>query len=256
MMRRAWLAALACALAAHAQVGPHPEAGIAFDQRMGAQVPMSLTFDDERYGRTDFASALGGKPGVLLMGYARCRDLCAVTLPSAAQALDRTGLVAGRDYSAIFASIDPREDAATVRQAAQRIPGDDRAAWHFLAADVATVRALAAAVGFRYRYEPTRDAFAHPEGLVILAPGGAVSRYFMGVRFEPGEIAQALRDADQGHRAEAAPPLLLLCYHFDPATGRYTLRILDILRAVGAAFALIAGACAWRMARNGKRGAP
>jgi protein SCO1/2 len=41
-----------------------------------------------------------------------------------------------------------------------------------------------------------------------------------------------------GSVAAAALPVLLLCYHFDPATGRYTLAILKLLRLAGVTTAL------------------
>lgn len=246
--------AIACLLlaplAAFAHVGPHIDAGVAFDQHVGAHVPMSSSFIDAHAARTTLADAIGGKPAVLLLGYARCKDLCALTLPGAAEALDRAGLVPGRDYRAVFASIDAREDAAALREAAARLPAADRAGWRFLGGNDASVRGLAHAVGFRYRYEPDRDAYAHPEGIVVLSPDGLVSRYFFGVRFDPSQLKRALAQAGEGRTGGVAQQLLLLCYHFDPTTGRYTLRILTILRIVIGACAVGATIAAFRMSRR------
>jgi protein SCO1/2 len=250
-MRRALLVMLALAsLAARAHVGPHPETGIAFDQHPGARVPMTDAFVDSNGAHTTLGQAIGRKPTVLVMGYARCKDLCALTVPGAAEALDRAGLVPGRDYEAVFASIDPREDAATLAQVADRVPAADRVAWHILGGDDRSVRALAEAVGFRYRYEPDRDAYAHPEGVAILSPDGVVSRYFFGVRFDSGDVRDALREAGRGRTGGLTQQLLLLCYHFDPATGRYTVRILDALRIVIGLCALGAMVYAWRLTRR------
>jgi protein SCO1/2 len=252
-VKRLLLVLLALAsLMARAHVGPHPEAGIAFEQHRGARVPTADTFRDASGARTTLGHAIGGKPAVLVLGYARCRDLCALTVPGAAEALDRAGLVPGRDYEAVFASIDPREDAGTLAQVAERVPHADRIAWHVVGGDQASVRALADAVGFRYRYEPGRDAFAHPEGLVVLSPDGRVSRYFFGVRFDPGDMRKAIEEAERGRTGGLAQQLVLLCYHFDPTTGRYTLRILDILRIVIAACAMGAAVYAWKLTRRAR----
>jgi protein SCO1/2 len=37
-----------------------------------------------------------------------------------------------------------------------------------------------------------------------------------------------------GRIATAAAPILLICFHFDPTTGRYSLEILKVLRLAGA----------------------
>ncbi|HET7403782.1 MAG TPA: hypothetical protein VFJ62_18430, partial [Usitatibacter sp.] len=185
----------------------------------------------------------------------RCRDLCSLAVPGTAEALDRAGLRAGRDYRVVFASIDAREDAATLATGMARVPAADRAGWRFVGGNDASARVLAEAVGFRYRYERDRDAFAHPAGLVVLSPDGRVSRYFFGIRFEPADLRLALAQAGQGRTGGLSDRLLLLCYHFDPATGRYTPRIWEALRLAIAAFAAAAVLLAWRAVRKRKAGA-
>ena len=247
--------AMSAAFNAAAHVGPHPEAGIEFEQHLGAHVPLALPFVDERGERTTLQSALAGAPAVLVMGYVRCRDLCSLAVPGTAEALDRAGLRAGRDYRAVFASIDAREDANALVTGMARVPAADRNGWRFVGGNEASARALAEAVGFRYRYERDRDAFAHPAGFVVLSPDGLVSRYFFGVRFEPADLRLALAEAGQGRTGRISDRLLLLCYHFDPATGRYTPRIRDALRLAIAAFAAAAGLLAWRARRRRKAAA-
>ena len=250
--------AMSAAFAAAAHVGPHPEAGFEFEQHIDAHVPLALPFVDERGERTTLRDALAHAPAILLMGYVRCRDLCSLTVPGTAEALDRAGLRAGRDYRAVFASIDAREDGPALAGGMARVPAADRSGWRFVGGNDASARALAEAIGFRYRYERDRDAFAHPAGLVVLSPDGLVSRYFFGVRFEPADLRMALAQAAQGRTGGITDRLLLLCYHFDPATGRYTPRIWEAVRLAIAAFAAAAGLLAWRAVRKRKAraGAP
>jgi protein SCO1/2 len=248
----AWIVC-AGALCAYAHVGPHPEAGVGFDQHPGAQVPLDAAFADASGARTTLGAAIDGRPSVLVLGYAACKDLCTTTLPGVAEALDRAGLVPGVDYRAVFASIDAREGPAVLDAFASRIPAADRGGWRFLGGDAGSVRRVADAVGFRYRYEPEHDAFAHAAGLVVLTPRGHVSRYLFGVRFEPAQLRAALSEAKGDGIGALTSRLVLLCYHFDPATGRYTNAILDGLRALIAACAIAAMLFAWRGLR--RRGA-
>ena len=92
---------------------------------------------------------------------------------------------------------------------------------------------------------------------MVLTPAGTISRYFPGVSFDGETLAKALREAGEGASGPRQSPLLLLCYHFDPATGRYTLAILDLLRAGIAIF--LGGAAIWvwrerRRARTRRKG--
>ena len=247
--------ALLLALTARAHVGPHPEAGIAFDQHLGALVKTDLAFVDARGGRETLGEAIAGKPTVLLLGYLGCKDLCSLALPGVAKALDRAGLKPGRDYRAIFASIDPREKAQALAAGYERLAPADRRAWSFLGGNGASAAALASSVGFHYRYEAERDAFAHPAGLVLLSPDGRISRYLFGVSYDPAQLRLALAEAGQGRTGSLSDRLLLLCYHFDPSTGRYTARILDALRILIALCAVAAGVFAWRVVRHRRAGA-
>jgi protein SCO1/2 len=231
--------------------GPDIAKDVGFEQHPGAQLPLAAAFVDDAGHATTLGSALHAKPTVLVLGYLACQDLCPMTLAGVTQALDRSGLEAGRDYRGVFVSIDPRETGDAMREAKRmRVGPADRAAWTFLRGDQASVDRLAKAVGFRYRYEPRHDTFAHAAGFAVVTPEGAISKYFLGVRFDPAKLAASLRDARAESIAPTGNPLLLLCYHFDPTTGRYTLAILDILRAVIAAFFVIAASWAWRHHRH------
>lgn len=241
---------LATAGFGRAHLGPHPEAGIEFDQHPGAALPLDATFLAGSGRRETLRDAMGAGPAVLVLGYLGCRDLCALTVPGVAEALDRAGLRAGRDYRAVFVDIDAREGQALLGQAPQRVPAADRAGWRFLGGDEPAARAVANRVGFRYRYEADRDAFAHPAGFVVATPDGRVSRYFFGVRFDPSDVGEAIRAARGGTLGVMAQPLRLLCYHFDPATGRYSFAILQALRVLAAACASALLAAWWLRRRR------
>jgi protein SCO1/2 len=253
LVRIALYGLLACGPDAHAH-GPDVLKGVGFDQHPGAQLPKSVALVDDAGRRVTFGHALGAKPAVLVLGYLACKDLCPTTLAGLTRALDASGMKAGRDYRGLFVSIDPREKVAELaHEKGARIPQVDRAGWTFLRGDSKSIATIAHAVGFRYRYEPERDAFAHAAGFTIVTPAGDVSRYFLGVAYDPSSLASALRDAGKDAVAPPASPLLLLCYHFDPTTGRYTLRILDILRAAIAAFFIAIAFVAWRRWRRPRR---
>ncbi len=207
----------------------------AFDQRPGVQLPLEASFNDAT-GRALSLGALGGKPLVLAFGYFHCPNLCGVVRDDMFAALQRTGLVAGRDYQLAFVSIDPGETPADAAKAqaddAARYPADP-AGWHFLTGLAASIEAVEAASGYRSRYDAATAQFMHPAGLVFATPGGIVSGYLLGVGYSPGDVQAGLERAARGEVGQKASPVLLLCFHFDPTTGRYTLAIVKVLRIAG-----------------------
>jgi protein SCO1/2 len=144
----------------------------------------------------------------------------------------------GRDYQVVTVSIDPRE---TPTQAAQkkdryvkayRRPGADQG-WHFLTGDQESIDRLAGTIGFRYHYDPPSNQFAHASGIVMATPGGRLARYFYGIDYSPRDLRLGLVESSAGRIGSPADQVLLLCYHYDPLTGKYGLAISGALRLAG-----------------------
>ena len=216
----------------------------AFDQKPGAQLPLDAMFSDAA-GRPVSIGSLGGMPLVLAFGYFHCPNLCGVVREDMFAALQRTGLEAGRDYQLAFVSIDPHEtpkDAAEAQanDLARYPAGAD--GWHFLTGDAASIETVEAAAGYHSRYDQALAQFLHPAGLVFATPAGVVSGYLLGVGYSPGDVQAGLARAARGEIGQKASPILLLCFHFDPTTGRYTLAIVKVLRIAGVVTVLGIGA--------------
>jgi protein SCO1 len=75
--------------------------------------------------------------------------------------------------------------------------------------------------------------YVHAAGLVVATPDGRLARYLFGVDYAPQDLRLALVEASAGHIGTVADQFLLLCYHYDPATGKYGLAILNVMRAAG-----------------------
>ncbi len=218
----------------------------AFDQRPGAPVPFDQPLRAED-GRTVTLREVGhGRPILLVLGYFRCPNLCGVVRDDVFNALSRSRLGAARDYELVAVSIDPAETAADAAHAKGDDMGryplpDARKGWHFLTAGASGTTSLQAAVGFRSRFDPTTAQFLHPSGLVFLTPTGTVSSYLLGVGYEAADLERGVQQASAGTVGPAASAVLLLCFHYDPATGRYSLAVTKLLRIGSGLVALAIG---------------
>jgi protein SCO1/2 len=225
----------------------------AFAPQPGAHLPLDAAFVDDTGRPMRLGALFGGPPVVLVPGYYTCRNLCSTLFEGVLQALALSGMGAG-DYVLAGVSIDPGDTpvrAAAKKQAyAAILPGG--ASLHLLSGGPAAGAAFARAVGYRYSRDASGE-LAHAAGFVVATPDGRVVRYFTGVRFDPTELRAAVEGARAGRAAGGiGERLLLLCAHFDPASGRHSPAALSTVRIAGALVALALAGWLWRLRRRGE----
>jgi protein SCO1/2 len=224
-----------------ATVNPLPEIG--YDQRLGQQLPVNLALRDETGAAVRLGDLLHGRPAVLVFAYYHCPMLCTLVLEGVASAMKPLAFAPGKELEVIVVSIDPRETSAQAAETKSRIVArygrpETAAGWHFTTAEPAVVAALTRAAGFRYRYLPERDEYAHAAGLVVLTPEGRIARYLFGLEFPPRDLRLALVEAAEGEIGSVVDQVLLYCFHYDPATGRYSATVMNVVRLAGIATVL------------------
>jgi protein SCO1/2 len=217
-------------------LAPDQLASVGFDQRLGQRVPLDLVFHDEDGAPVRLGDYFDGRPVLLTLNYFHCQNLCPLELDGLMNGLNGVSFTLGRDFSLITVSIDPREGPADAQDVkARTLRAYDRGSqaadgWHVLTGDQAAIDRLTEAVGFNYVYDPLQDDYAHPAGVVVLTPAGQVSRYLYGLDFSATDVRLALVDAASQRIGSLVDRALLVCYHYDPLTGRYTLFALNFVR--------------------------
>jgi protein SCO1/2 len=223
--------------ASHAQAAADLS-DFAYDQHPGARLPLTASFTDKSGHAITLGQALAHRPAILVLGYFHCPNLCGLVRDDLMNALSR--LEAAPAYSLVVLSIDPAEKPGDASSAQQE--DTDRyapaAGWHYLTGSEEAVRSVTDAIGFRTRFDPANKQFLHPAGIVFLTQGGTVSGYLLGLGYKPSDVGLGIARAANGVTARALP-ILLLCFHYDPTTGRYTLAILRVLQ-LGAAITILA----------------
>lgn len=238
-----------------AAANPDAVADLGFDQRLGAQVPIDLTFRDEAGRRVTLRDCTGDKPTILVLAYYRCPQLCTLVLNGLLDGMRGMSYAPGEEFNVVTVSFDPRETpaiAAAKREAyvgAYGRPGA-ASAWHFLTGDAPEIETLATAVGFRYSFDAKNDRFNHASGIVVLTPGGKVSRYLFGLRFAPRDLKLALIDASAGTIGSPSDQFLLFCFQYDHANGRYAFAVLNLMRAAGVLTVIALGVWMARLIRR------
>jgi len=231
---------------------------VGIDQNLGAGLPLDLPFRDEGGNPVTLGEYFGAKPVVLSLVYYRCPMLCTEVLNGMVECFRGLRFTAGKEFTVVTVSIDPRETPA---MAVEKKEGYVAAyardgvagGWHFLTGDARSIAALAQAAGFHYLYDSTSGQYAHAAGIMVTTPGGKLSHYFYGVQYEPRDMRFALEEASDGKIGGVVDRLLLLCYHYDPLTGKYGPVIANVFRGAGALTILILGGAILYMLRRERR---
>ena len=66
-----------------------------------------------------------------------------------------------------------------------------------------------------------------------LTPEGKLARYFYGIEYSPRDLRLGLVEASQNKIGTPVDILMLYCYHYDPATGKYGAVVMNIMRVAG-----------------------
>jgi protein SCO1 len=120
-------------------------------------------------------------------------------------------------------------------------PGTENG-WHFLTADEATIKKIAATVGFKYRWDEKNKEWAHASAATILSPEGKITHYLHGIIFEPKDVKLALMDAVGGKTGSIADRLIWFCYHYDASKSKYSIMASRLMQVGGALCILILAA--------------
>lgn len=229
-LRSLTLAAAGFGLLAQEEPAPAPppaftadEVGIA--EKLGQTVPLDLQLKDED-GNTVTLGSLLGKPTVLSLNYFRCAGICTPQLNGMVEVFNRTQALPGQDFQVITVSFDPRD---TPEIAAQKRTNYLReitrpfppSAWRFLTGEAAATKALADAVGFKFKAEG--EEFIHAGALIVLSPKGMVSRYMYGVTYLPADLQMAVQEAAREESRPTINKWLKFCFSYDPEGRKYVL---------------------------------
>lgn len=220
---------------------------VGFEQKLGATVRGDLQLMDEQGQGTAFKDLLDGRPTLLVLGYYGCPMLCHQVQSGLVDSLQLLEWSAGREFNVLTVSIDARERPKLARRKKHAyLSRYDRpqaeTGWRFLTGADGQLKELQRAVGFSATYDPDTDQFAHAAGLVVLTPEGTVSSYLMGISFPARALKLALQRASSGTVGSPVDQILLLCYQYDPSTGRYSLAITRIVQLAGIGSALLLAA--------------
>jgi protein SCO1 len=226
-----------------ANVRPPYLQNVGIEQRLDGQVPPELTFVDDTGRSVKLGDYFGSKPIILNLVYYNCTMLCGEALAGLTGAMKMVKFDVGKEFAVVTVSFNPKETpeiaAAKKKDYLSRYGrAGAESGWHFLTGPPESINALTKAVGFQYQYDEKNNQYAHATAIMVLTPQGRISRYFYGVDFPPKDLRMGLVEASQRKIGNPIDQVLLYCYHYDPATGKYGAVVSNMLR-LGAGLTIV-----------------
>jgi protein SCO1 len=239
-------------LAAHSN-GDEKLPGTGLEERLGAKIPLDLTFRDET-GRTVRLRDLVTGPTIILPVYYSCTNECNLLQGGLASILAAVKRTPEKEYRVISLSFDETETPAMAARAKRMHLGSMNSpfpadGWRFLTGDPPNIHRLTDAAG--YRFQRKGHEFIHPVASFVIAGDGTIVRYFYGTNFLAKDVTLALLEARSGTVGTAIRRVVGFCFSFDPAGKTY---VFNLLRVSATVVFLTAGGFLGYLVLSGRKG--
>ena len=220
---------------------PEALSEVRIEQKLDQQLPLDLMFRDENGSDVKLGQYFGQKPVVLAFVYYDCPRLCTQVLNGMVTSFRVLPFQIGQEFDVVTISFDPRETPALasakkkvyVDYLPERMRANAAAGWHFLTGDEANIQKITEAAGFHYRWDEKTQQFAHASAIMVTTPQGKLSRYYYGIDYAARALRLGLIESAENRIGSTTDQLLLYCFHYDPATGKYGARIMRVMRIAG-----------------------
>lgn len=203
---------------------------VGIDEKLGTTIPLDLELLGED-GKPVTLRQLIDKPTILTLNYFRCAGICTPQLSGVVEVLNRTQAIPGQDFQVLTVSFDERDTPEVAAQKRTNYLGEitrpfPPAAWRFLTGPGATTKALADAVGFKFKR--VDDDFVHAAAIIFISPKGQITRYMYGTSYLAADLQMAAQEAARGEAQPTISKFLKFCFSYDPVGRKYVLNTTSI----------------------------
>ncbi|HEX3946024.1 MAG TPA: hypothetical protein VHW69_18265 [Rhizomicrobium sp.] len=218
----------------------------------GARLDPALSAPDASGKWRTIGGVLAGRPAFVSFVDYTCNTLCGTDLELLSHAI-QTNRLAPSQYRILVIGIDPKDRPKDARAMERKeIPAALWPAVTMLLPEADVVRRATAALGFHYVYDPAIDQFAHPAIVYMIGADGGLRTALSPFALSTTNLRQLLSAPARANNLYER--VRLLCYAYDPATGIYSLRIVNLLK-IACLLALLAVAGAVMLLRRAGRSA-
>jgi protein SCO1 len=209
-------------------------------EHLDTVIPANLIFNNEQGQPVQLRSVIK-KPTILSLVYYDCMGVCPTLLSGVSDVIEKMGLELGKDYQVVTVSFNyddtPAKSVEKKPNFLRKHSRPHAADWHYLTGDSTNIYSLTNAVGFNF--QRAGNDFMHPACIIVLSPGGKVTRYLYGTSFLPFDVKMAIVEAQKGQSRPTINRVLEYCFSYDPEGRKYTLQVTKISATIIIFFAAL-----------------
>ncbi len=203
--------------------------GIGITEKLGAKIDPNLEVINEQGQLVKIGNYFDGKtPVIFSLVYYSCPKLCSLHLNSVTEALKGLDWTAGKEYRVVALSFDPKDTSDVARLKKENYlkfygRSTPESGWSFLTAPQSTINNITEQVGFKFKWVPETEEWAHASAAIFLTPDGVVSRYLHGMAIDSQSFKMGINEAAQGKIGTIVDKMIWFCFKYDPHQSKYTL---------------------------------
>jgi protein SCO1/2 len=213
---------------------------VGIQQKLNEKIPIDIEFKDEKGKTVKIGDYLGKRPIILALVYYECPMLCSEVLNGLTGSIKGLNFNVGKEFDVLAISFDAREydktDLANNKKESyikRYAREDSENGWHFLTGTQDSIDKITQAVGFGYQWDEQTQQFAHAGAIMVITPEGKLSKYLYGIDYAPKDIKFAIMESAENRIGNPVDQMMLYCYHYNPATGKYGLQVMNVMRIGG-----------------------
>ncbi len=190
------------------------------EKKFLAQKAANIEVFDAAGNNFKLFTLLDKTPLIVSPVYTRCHSLCGVISNGVKTAITELGSL-GKDFTMVSFSFDSSDRKMNLASYENRWEMDG-VSWKTISASAENIQQFLSSIGYQYDYDPVTKEFNHPSILIVLTPGGKISRYIYGINPSKKDIKLAVMEA----MAEKTRPgiikgFYLRCFGYDPVLRTY-----------------------------------
>lgn len=181
----------------------------------------NIMLTDSKGQQYDLFSLLNKKPLLISPLYTKCQSACSVLSGGLKETVDKLGTL-GQNFNVLTFSFDSSDRADDLQNYATRW-NTDGVNWRIATASFPEIQKLLGSLDYHYDVASAGE-FVHPNVVIMLTPGGRISRYIYGLTPKVKDIRLAALEASaEKTRLNLFKGLYLKCFAFDPVSKTYKL---------------------------------